>query len=258
MTEPRLVVNPWTEWKTAVAFLTRLPVRFAEAPPPLAQAAWAFPLIGLVVALPPAGVLLGAAWLGLPHLVCALLAVMSGVLITGGLHEDGLADVADGFGGSGEKARKLEIMRDSRIGSYGVLALIFSIGLKVAALAGYPGPVLGGLALLGGAVFSRSLMPLMMRVMPPARDDGLGQGAGRPSGFGVAVSLVLGLAGALVLPVMLAGPVAGAGVLAAALVVPLLLAVLAKRQIGGQTGDVLGAAQQVGEVAFLVSLGAIV
>ena len=128
------------EAKLAFAFLTRLPFRAAAAPEPgaLARAAWAFPLAGILV-----GVTGGIAFslsdrLGLPINAMALLAVAATVLITGGLHEDGLADTADGLGGGAGRDEALAIMRDSRSGAFGVLAMVFSVGLRVACLAALP------------------------------------------------------------------------------------------------------------------------
>ncbi|MDZ7905514.1 MAG: adenosylcobinamide-GDP ribazoletransferase [Cypionkella sp.] len=126
----------------ALMLLTRLPAgHLAQAgdPPPLARAVWAYPIVGALVGAMGAGVLVGAATLGLAPSIAATLALAVCILATGGLHEDGLADVADGFGGGQDRARKLEIMRDSRIGSYGTLALILSLALRVQILAAFAG-----------------------------------------------------------------------------------------------------------------------
>ena len=120
--------------------------------------------------------------LGLPPLVCAGLAVGALVIVTGALHEDGLADVADGFGGGATRERKLEIMRDSRIGAYGAAALALSLILRVAALSALLDHGLGaaaaGLILAGAASRAAALAPLAL--LPAARADGLGAGAGAP------------------------------------------------------------------------------
>ena len=119
-----------TEVQLALMLLTRLPAGRIDPAPTIAAAAWAFPLAGAVVGVLQALVLIAAIGLGLPMAMAAGLALAAGVLATGGLHEDGLADCADGFGGGRSPARKLEIMRDSRIGSYGALALILGLGLR--------------------------------------------------------------------------------------------------------------------------------
>lgn len=121
----------------AFVFLTRLPLprlTDAAARTPVSRASWAFPLVGLAVGLVGALTLWGTALAGLPPLVSALATLAVTVALTGALHEDGLGDLADGFGGGATRDRKLEIMRDSRVGSYGVLALLFSIGLRAGAL----------------------------------------------------------------------------------------------------------------------------
>lgn len=238
------------ELATALIGLTRLPVG-RWVPVPLAQAVWAFPLVGLIVGLCGGLGLWLAGGLGLPPLAMALIALAAMALATGALHEDGLADYADGCGGS-TRARALDIMRDSRIGSYGVLALILGVGLKAAALAELarnPGDAV--LALVGAAAISRAGMALGLRWMRPARPDGLGRQAGRPSRNAVAWAGGLGVA--LLLPLGLGAAVTALGATAA---VQLLVARHAHRRLGGQTGDVLGALQQSGEIAALLALSA--
>jgi adenosylcobinamide-GDP ribazoletransferase len=237
------------ELRLALMTLTRLPAgRLAGPAPDMGRAAWAWPLAGALVGALSALVLWGALALGLPPLMAALLAIGTGVVATGALHEDGLADLADGFWGGRDKARRLEIMRDSRVGSYGVLALLLSVGLRVggiAALAGHPA------ALIGIAAGSRALMVLPLWLLPPAREDGLGRAAGGLTGPQVAVVLLIGLAiQALFLP--------DRAILAFALmaVAVLALARLARAKIGGQTGDVLGASQQVAELTGWIVLSA--
>ncbi len=122
-----------TDLRAGLAFCTRLPVT-APADARLADAAWTFPIAGAVVGLIGGVVLYVALALNLPPFVTATLAVAATALATGCLHEDGLADTADGFGGGHERARVLEILRDSRIGTYGVIALIVSFLLRVGAL----------------------------------------------------------------------------------------------------------------------------
>jgi adenosylcobinamide-GDP ribazoletransferase len=237
------------ELRVALGFLTRLPV---GAPGGLAAAAWAFPVAGLAVGLIAALAFQLALWLGLPALPAAILAVIATLLVTGALHEDGLADLADGFGGGRDRAAKLAIMRDSRIGSFGVLALVLSVLLRVAALASLPTPGWAAAALVAGHALSRAPLPAVMALLPPARSDGLSVAAGRPSPGGAAAALLLGAA--ITLPAL--GAAAGVAAIAAVAVATLCLAALAQRQIGGQTGDVLGAMQQVGEAATLLAAAA--
>jgi adenosylcobinamide-GDP ribazoletransferase len=179
------------------------------------------------------------------------------VLTTGGLHEDGLADLADGFGGGRDAAHKLAIMRDSRIGSYGALALVLALSLRVLAL-GHGAAALGwagaALALIGIEAASRAGMAVMLWALPAARSDGLGKSAAGGSGQAVAVAAALGAAGLAI--GFGAGPaaLAVAGALAAAQVA---MGALALRQIGGQSGDVLGGAQQIGAAAAWIAALAI-
>ncbi len=239
----------------AGAFLTRLPLRPSGpvGSGDLALAAWSFPLIGLVVGGVAGGTLWIAAQWHLHPLVCALLGLAAGALVTGALHEDGLADFADGLGAGGDRARRLEIMRDSHIGSYGVLALVFSVGLRAAALAGIGGPGLAFGAMLAAATASRGLLPMIMALTPPARADGLGRDAGRPGLINALVALALAVVGVGIF----LEPALAVTALIAASVAAAVIGGLAWRGIGGHTGDVLGAAQQVSEIAVLTAAGVV-
>ena len=237
------------DFRTALGFFTRLPV--GRAPDgKLAAAARAFPLAGLVVGLIGAFVYLGAVKIGLSGLLAALLAVAATGALTGALHEDGLADVADGLGVRGDRDRKLAVMKESHIGSFGTLALIFATAIKVAALAALGTPELVAGALIATHALSRGVLPLAMRSLPLARPGGLADHAGKPSAEGVYWSLGLGLASALFSVYLPAALVA----LVAAVAAAVLIGKLAERQFGGYTGDVLGAIEQVAEIAVLVNL----
>ncbi|HTZ79175.1 MAG TPA: adenosylcobinamide-GDP ribazoletransferase [Stellaceae bacterium] len=237
------------EARLAIAFLTRLPLAGDSKPEPgaLARAAWAFPLAGVLVGAVGAIVLTAGDRLGLPILASALLVVTATIVVTGALHEDGLADFADGLGG-GDATRSLAIMRDSRIGTFGVLALVLDIGLRAAALAALPDTRFAAGALISAHALSRGLLPAIMVSLDPARSDGLGVEAGRPS------PAVAGIAGAIGLVVALVALHAGRGLVAVLLAALAMaaLALLARRRLGGYTGDVLGAAQQVGEIVMLL------
>ncbi|MGE5518177.1 MAG: adenosylcobinamide-GDP ribazoletransferase [Bacteroidota bacterium] len=237
------------ELHLAASFLTRLPLPDCGvvAPGALARTMRMFPVVGGGVGVV-SGLVFWGAHAVLPPLAAALVAVLAGVLLTGALHEDGLADTADGLGARGGRERRLEVMRDSRTGAYGVLALLFSVGLRVAALAAAPTGLAGLGALVAAAAWSRALIPAAMQVMPPARADGLGAGAGVPDATVAATAAVLGLVLAL-LGLGLAAPLAVLVALAAAWGV----VALARRTLGGFTGDVLGAVQQVAEMAVLLA-----
>jgi adenosylcobinamide-GDP ribazoletransferase len=237
------------EFAIAAGVLTRFPVATEPAGPgAIAAAGWAFPLVGGAIGLLCACVFLVAGMLGLTAGLAALLAVGSGIAATGALHEDGLADTADGFGGGDTRERKLAIMRDSAHGTFGVVALVLSVGLRATAIAAIGDPVSAGLALIAAHAASRGLLPVAMRSLRPARADGLGAAAGRPSRAVAGAAALIGLAVALTT----LGPLTGALALLLAAAAVALAGMLARRQIGGYTGDVLGCFQQIGEIAMLL------
>jgi len=238
---------------SAGRLLTRLPLGGTPAPSgqahPASHPARCYPLAGIGIGALAALAFALATWLSLPPFAAALAALAAGMLATGALHEDGLADVADGFGGGRDRERKLAIMRDSRIGTYGVLALVVVLAARGGSLAGLESPGAATAALIAAHAASRGGLAALMWVLPPARSDGLAAATGRPGGADAAAAAVLGSLPAFLLlpfPVALAALVAVAALQAA-------LALLARRQIGGVTGDVLGAAQQLGEAAVLLA-----
>jgi adenosylcobinamide-GDP ribazoletransferase len=254
---PVVVLDTPSSWGAdlvaATLFLTRvrLPRRLG-APSSLTRALRAFPLVGAAIGLAAGLVYWLAAVFGLAPLPAALLAIGTTAWLTGALHEDGLADCADGFGGGRDRAAKLAIMRDSRIGSYGVLVLVIGVGLRASALAALA-PADGVAALVAAHAMSRAAMPLLMALLEPARQDGLAAGLGRPSEFVLAQAVILGV----LLCALVTGPFAAIVALSFAALVLAGLETLARRQIGGYTGDVLGAAQQVTEIAILLALSAL-
>jgi adenosylcobinamide-GDP ribazoletransferase len=242
----------WVQLLAAVTLLTRLPVAgwaVGHSWPAAEDAVWAYPIAGFLVGGAGAAVLWMAQRSGCAPAVAATLAVTAMVLLGGGLHEDGLADTADGFGGGATAARKLEIMRDSRIGSYGALALVLTTGLRITALAAMP-TGRAAMALLAAGALSRGAMILALLLLRPARADGVAAslgGARRVTGI---AGLALAAAASLFLPWAQA-----ALCCAAAFAAALLVARLARRQIGGYTGDVLGCTAVTCECAALVAAG---
>jgi adenosylcobinamide-GDP ribazoletransferase len=230
-----------------LAFFTRLPVPVPPDPngTRLARAAPWFPVVGLLVG-GVAGATLIVAGALLPMPLAAGFAIGAGVLVTGALHEDGLADCCDGLGGGHDRKQALAIMRDSRIGTFAGIGLILSLGLRWAALAALA-PTAGALALVVAHGLSRGMLAPVLAMAPYARSQGLasavaGGVGGREAGIALLVSL--GIA-------MLAGPACGLAVFAAAgLAAALMLAILMRR-LGGYTGDGLGAVQQLAEIAAL-------
>jgi adenosylcobinamide-GDP ribazoletransferase len=237
----------------ATLFLTRLKLaRRNVTPAALARALRAFPLVGAAIGLFAGLVYWLATVFGLAPLPAALLTIGAVIWTTGALHEDGLADCADGFGGGHDRDTKLAIMRDSRIGSYGVLALVLGVGLRAAALTDLT-PADAAAALVAAHAASRAAIPLLMALLEPARHDGLAAGLGRPSELVLAQAVILGV----LLCALVTGPFAGIVALSFAALALAGLEALARRQIGGYTGDVLGAAQQVTEIAILLALSAL-
>ena len=233
----------------AAAFLTVIPLAPAPAARTLADSIWAFPLVGAGIGGLAAGAFVLAQLAGLGDWPAALSAVLAGVLLTGALHEDGLADAADGLFGGADRERRLEIMRDSRHGTFAVLALVLSVGLRAAALAEIGEVVRAGLALVAAHAGSRALLAPALRALPPARADGLGAAAGRPSAAATTAALAIAFAiGAAAL-----GPLHAAIAFGWAAAAVAAASAFAQRRIGGQTGDVLGALQQVGEIAVLLA-----
>jgi adenosylcobinamide-GDP ribazoletransferase len=239
-----------TDIRIAVSLCTILPV--GPATPldegEVARASRALPVAGLLVGLIGAVTYSIAARLGLAPGSSAMLALASTILVTGAMHEDGLADTADGLGGGRSRDHKLEIMRDSRLGTYGACGLIASIILRWSAIAGIAEPHSVAIALLVSHAAARAALPTFMWLVPPARLDGLSAGAGQPSQQSAIIALLLG---ALCL-IFGFGPSKAMVALLLLALTGLILARLAMRQIGGQTGDILGALEQIGEIAVML------
>jgi adenosylcobinamide-GDP ribazoletransferase len=237
--------------RIGILFCTRLPLASASGleGQDMARASWAMPVAGAIVGLFGAFIYSLAARLGVAPLSAAILGLAGTVLVTGALHEDGLADTADGFGGGNSSERKLEIMRDSRIGTYGVCALATSLGLRWSSLAILADPLPVTTALIAAHTSARAALPIFMRLVPPARKDGLSAAARAPPWGSVAAAAGVGLVG---LAIGL-GPLGLLIGLALLLLAGYLLGSLTMKQIGGQTGDVLGALEQGCEVLILLA-----
>lgn len=239
----------------AMQFLTRLPTPPLRGFEPdwITRSARYFPLVGLLVGGIGALVLLAAStsWNGwLP----AILALGVGFLVTGGFHEDGLADTADGLGGGQTRERRLEIMKDSRVGTYGVLALVTILGAKAAALASLT-PMNAALALLTAHGAGRVAAVAAMAALPHVSDRDHAKYKPAPDGvkpLDVLIAAILGL-----WPLLLAPPLGALAAIAFAAALAVAVAVLAHRLIGGYVGDVLGAIEQVAELGVLLGLSAV-
>jgi adenosylcobinamide-GDP ribazoletransferase len=248
VTLPRLAQLPG-DIAACIGFYTRLPIGHTLSDArPFIETQWAAPVAGAVVGLGVGLTLWLGTALGIPTTIAAALALALGIALTGALHEDGLADMCDGFGGGRTRERKLEIMRDSRVGTYGVLALVLSALTRWAALTSLAlmSPITMVLAIVAAHAASRATIPALMMRLPAARRDGLSATAGTPAHEIATLAIILGAVFAL-----------GSGLAFATLAVVLLGATLllvehmAKKHIGGQTGDVAGALQQFGEIILL-------
>ena len=252
---PSRPANWLAEIRIALAFLTVLPIRLtaSDADHGLSHAVRAFPLAGVPVGIAGAIGYALADFAGLSATIGGLFAIAAMAAASGGLHEDGLADAADGLIGGRDVEHRLAIMRDSRIGAFGAMALFFALALRVTAIS-YAGDAWdAGFALIAAAIASRAAIPPVMFLLPPARDDGLAHAAGEPDRHRVVDSVALGLVLAALAFAPVAEPLRILACLAAAALAATLVALWARARIGGQTGDVLGAVQQAAEIAVLLA-----
>ncbi len=239
----------------ALAFFSRVPVKPEPTSFDLRRTAGAWPVAGVLLAAAPAALFLLARSLFVPSLVAGLLALAAMAFLTGAMHEDGLADTADGFGGRANREEKLALMRDSRLGTFGGLALIFVVLIKASALGAIGvAPWRGAVAILCAAAISRALALWHWRATLPARSDGMAASAGRPDSEALAVAGIAAVIAAIFLLVAFK-LFAVLAILVAAVAIR-LFSHLADRQIGGHTGDTIGAAQQIAEALLFVGLAA--
>lgn len=243
MPEPLAWRTQWGLLLAAVQALTRIPVAAPHGPDVLRRAARYLPLVGLGIGLAAAATFTLAA-AGLPPLVAALAATACTLLLTGALHEDGLADCCDGLFGAHDRTTTLRIMRDSRVGAFGVLGLGLVLGTKLACLAALPSPAA---ALVAAHACSRFWPVAVAAALPYARPEGMAASIASPGRTELLVAAAFGL-----VPLLLLGPRAAPALLLAGLAAA-ALAWWAHRRLAGYTGDVLGATQQVTEVAVLLA-----
>lgn len=251
-----MIAREFDRLACAAQFLTRLPTPGPRAwsNDLLARSARYFPLVGLLVGAAAAAVFLLARLVWPTGALPALLAVASGVLVTGGFHEDGLADTADGLGGGQTPAQRLTIMKDSRLGSYGALALGLALAARTLGLAEVAGPWRAAGVLICGHGLARAAAVVAMHLMPYAADPSasklkpVARDVRRPEAL---FALVVGLA-----PLLLLSPMTAALALLAGAAAALWPAIAAWRLIGGYTGDVLGAVEQAFETAFVLGAAA--
>jgi len=244
----------------ALGFLSRIPLPdrfFADHDGSMGRAARAFPAAGVLIAALPALILCLLLAFNADPLMSALLALATLTILTGALHEDGLADTADGLGGGRDREHALAIMKDSRIGTYAGVALILSFALRAAALAAiarHAPPLAAGATLLAAAAVSRALMVWHWSALPPARPTGVAAAAGKPQKTARAIALLSAAAIAAVLLLSTVSAVAFLAILAVAVLVALAFTRWVETRLGGHTGDTIGATQQICEITLLCSL----
>jgi adenosylcobinamide-GDP ribazoletransferase len=223
----------------ALGLLTRMPVSLSRPPSP--RAVWAYPVVGLFVGAVGGAVDHVCLSLGCPGAVAAIWAVAAQVLLTGALHEDGLADTADGFGGGNDKARKLAIMRDSRIGVFGAMALFLVLGIRVGSIAD-KSAWSATCAMMAAGASGRAGLVVLLVFLQPARSDGVAAKLHHPPYLAMATGLIVAV---------MADLVGGLQTVASGAIACFTVAWAAQRQIGGYTGDVLGASEQLIEAAVV-------
>ena len=251
------------QFRNAVRFLTIIPVGSSDGaadPEWLNRSLKFFPVVGAIVGFVSATTLLlaGSIW---GPVTAAVLAVLASVLLTSGFHEDGLADTLDAFGGGWTVEQRLAIMKDSRIGTYGSLALIFDVALRVAALAGMP-PWTGAAALIASGAAGRAMaMPIVSRMAYAGELSSMkvAYAPSRPRVGEVCFAAAAVLLSATPLAALaqthfLLEPCVG---LASGAGLAIAMAAWSKRLIGGYTGDVLGAIEQVFEIGFLLGVAGV-
>lgn len=248
----------------AAGFLSRLPMpsrHFSNHDGTLSRAAAMFPVAGLLIGICPGLVVLALSGSSASSELTALLAIAVLIGLTGALHEDGLADSADAFGARGGRDHMLEIMRDSSIGTYGVLALMVTFALRVAALSAVLSAI-GGWSifavLLAVAALSRTAMVWHWNALPAARNDGVAASVRAPHPQSAKLALILGCGGFMLLAAPATGLIVAATALAAAAAATWLWTSVVRKRLDGHTGDTIGATQQIAEATSLVALALLI
>lgn len=242
----------------AVQFLTRIPTPELKRFDPawIQTSARYYPMVGMLVGTLSAAVLWGASQLASP-LVAALLSIAASMALTGCFHEDGLADCADGIGGGATRERRLEIMKDSRLGTYGASVLFLNLMIRAACLATLiaVSPVLAAIAMICAQSFGRSAAVTAMTIMPYGGNPGMAKEGNpdRTSAHNAIIAILIGI-----IPFVFLTPVMASAGLAVGMMVAAVPVLLAWKYLGGRTGDVLGAVEQCFEIGFLLALGAVI
>lgn len=255
-TPPKGAYRAPADLTMALRLFSRLPTGpLPHEAPDLSRIAPVLPLASLLIVIGPALLLVACGYAGLPALYSSLLALAAYAIATGAMGEDAIADASDGLFGGTTPERRLDILKDSRHGTYGVLAIVFSVGLRATALAAITArdPIAAACALIAATVLARSISLYLPFSLPPARREGAGATAGRPSWNTFLIGLVL----ALLIAALIAAPLLGIFSVAMALVVAAPVCIywgwLCRNLIGGQTGDLTGALGAYLEAAIISS-----
>ena len=247
--------NEFKTFALAVHFLTRIPTPFDidYSPERLRDANRYYPLVGAIIGTV-AAIAFFLANLALPILIAVLIATAATALLTGAFHEDGLADTFDGISGAYDRTKSLEIMHDSRIGTFGALALILVISLKVASLTAIADTATIITALIAAHIISRTSTVIVKATSTYARENGI---AGpqdlplRPINAIIAIITALLTLAAIAL---ILNPTAALLTIAGATIGHILIRIYFQPRLKGHTGDTLGATQQITELSIYVAL----
>ncbi len=233
----------------ALSFFTRIPIGKRDfGKTTLAQSVIAFPIVGALIGLLEGLFYIETIKIGIPSNVAVWLTIGFHLLLTGGLHEDGLADSADGLAAGRDREQRLAIMRDSRIGSYGVLALITALALRANIIA-YLSINFNTIAIfIAASAASRSFLAILMYNLKPARDYGLAARAGKPAFSESMIAILFG--GALLF--ITGRTFASLTAIIALVALYFIIKNISEKNLGGITGDILGATQQISEILLLL------
>lgn len=254
-------INIFEETARALAFLTRLPIpdryfRTANAES-TAQCSGLFPVAGALIGTIGGLSLLLAFGLGLPSTITASIGIFAMIIVSGALHEDGLGDVADGFGGGSTVEERLEIMKDSRLGTYGVIAVAGSLIIRISALTAIlnmQGALSAVFALVAAAAASRGAMVWLWSTLPNAKNSGVSKSVGAPPESALLLSALLSMIFASLFGLLASGFVPASIAIGLGIIAMIGFQKLCQHMIAGQTGDTIGACQQLVEVAMLSGL----
>jgi adenosylcobinamide-GDP ribazoletransferase len=243
----------------SLGFLSRLPIPakwFVDDDGSMSNTCRTFPIAGAITTLPAIIVLFAASFLQLPPLLGALLAISAIIITCGALHEDGIADVADGFFGGKSRDQRLEIMKDSRIGTYGAVALFLTLAIRTVAIAAIlqENTFAAALALIASAAISRGALIWHWSELESARPGGVSDRVGSPSRDAAMFALSSALAIGLICALLSRGITPAIFAFALSCLITSMFKRLTATKIGGQTGDTLGASAILAELAFLTGL----